>query len=190
MTKAAKKIPAEHDFALVIDGVDDLSETVMDALFEAGCDDATFTIRHGRLYGEFSRSARSLKDAILSAIKDVRQANVGAVVLRVDNCELVTQAEIARRIGRSRQMILQYINGNRGPGGFPAPECHLAEGAPLWAWCAVSSWLAKNDIIRPEAKWDATVVAAINATLDVHRQHAEHPELLEEIERCVAAGAK
>src|SRR5579862_3766320 len=93
----------EYDFALVMDGVPELTTKVEDALYDAGCDDATFSIQHSRLYGEFSRKASSLVDAILTAIHDVRKARVGAVVWSVDECDLVTQADIARRIGRSRQ---------------------------------------------------------------------------------------
>lgn len=177
----------EYDFALIADGVNDLTPAVEDALFEAGCDDATVSLQYGRLYIEFSRSATSLKDAILSAIHDVRKADIGAKVLRVDDCDLVTPSEIARRIGRSRQLVFQYINGQRGPGAFPPPEYHLAEGAPLWAWCAVSCWLAQNDIIRPEEGWNAEVVAAINNWLETARQRQRNPQLVEEISRDLQA---
>ncbi len=182
--KANKNNPErEYDFALIVSGVRELTPEVEDALFEAGCDDATLSIQYGRLYIEFSRTARSFKDAILSAIQDVREADVGAEVLRVDACDLVTPSEIARRIKRSRQLVFQYINAQRGPGGFPPPECHLAEGAPLWAWCAVSYWLAENDIIRPEEGWNAEVVAAINNWLELARQRERNPQLVEEISR-------
>lgn len=173
----------EYDFALIADGVDQLTPHVEDALFNAGCDDATLSVQYGRLYIEFSRSAKSLKDAILSAIHDVRKASVGANVLRVDECDLVTPSEIARRIGRSRQLVFQYINAQRGPGGFPPPECQLAEGAPLWAWCAVSYWLAQNDMIRPEEGWNAEVVSAINNWLETARQRQRNPQLVDEISR-------
>jgi hypothetical protein len=181
-----KKTPLpEFDFALVIDGVPELSEAVEAALFEAGCDDATFSIRYGRLYAEFSRPAKSLQDAILRAIRDIRQADVGAVVMRVDESDLVTPSEIARRIKRSRQMVHQYINGVRGPGNFPPPECHITDRAPLWAWSAVSDWLAKNGLIRPEESWNAVVVAAINTSLDASRQREQHPGLFAEIQSAV-----
>ncbi len=183
MTKT--KLEPEHDFALVIDGVPELTSDVEDALFEAGCDDATLSMRYGRLYMEFSRAAVSLESAILSALRDVRKAGVGATVLRVDECDLVTQAEIARRIERTRQQVHQYITGVRGPGNFPPPECYLGDEAPLWAWCAVSSWLAENGIIRPEENWDAEVVAAINNVLESARQHKRHPGLVDEIKRVV-----
>src|SRR4029079_9205825 len=111
----------EYDFTLALTGITELTREIEDALFEAGCDDATLSLRCGRIYATFSREADSLKDAILSAINDVRNAGIGADVLRVDECNLITQAEIARKSGRSRQLIHQYIKGIRGPGGFPPP---------------------------------------------------------------------
>lgn len=156
----------EFDFALIVAGVPELTDTVQDALFEAGCDDATLSIQHGLLYMEFSRTAPSIKDAILSAIRDVIKSGIGAAVLRVDECNLVTQAEIARRIGRSRQLVHQFMTGERGPGGFPPPACQITDRAPLWAWCAVSHWLASNNLVRPEVSWNATVVEAVNHALD------------------------
>lgn len=184
MTETTKQsCDREFDFALIVGGVGELTQQVEDGLFAAGCDDATVSMQHGLLYVEFSRSAASLKDAILSAIRDVQKAGIGAEVLRVDECNLVTASEIARRIGRSRQLIHQYMNGQRGPGGFPAPECHLTEGSPLWAWCAVSYWFVQNDLLRPEASWNAEVVEAVNRVLETGRQRQRYPELLEEITR-------
>lgn len=180
-----KKQPCqpEHDFALIVDGVGELNSSVEDALFNAGCDDATISMQYGLLYLEFSRAARSLEEAIISAISDVRKSGIGAQVLRVDECDLVTPSEIARRIGRSRQLVQQYICGKRGPGGFPPPECHLTDHAPLWAWCAVSYWLVQNNLLRPEVGWNAEVVEAINNFLERERQRQRHPKLLEEIQQ-------
>ncbi len=173
----------EHDFALIVDGVSELTQTVEDALFNAGCDDATLSMQYGLLYLEFSRAAKSLEEAIISAINEVRSAGIGAEVLRVDECNLVTMSEIARRIGRSRQLVHQYMIGKRGPGGFPPPECHLTDHAPLWAWCAVSYWLVQNNLLRPEEGWNAEVVEAINNYLEGERQRQRHPKLLEEIKQ-------
>src|SRR5208337_3869719 len=120
-TKPRNECEPEHDFALILSGITELTPEVQDALFEAGCEDGTISVRAGRVYLTFSRNSRSLKDAILTAIQDVKCARVGADVLRVDVCNLVTQADIARKIGRSRQLVHQYIAGIRGPGNFPAP---------------------------------------------------------------------
>lgn len=177
--------PPEFDFALILSGPTDLTSEVEDGLFEAGCDDATLSLQYGVLYLEFSRSADSLKEAILSAIQDVRKAGIGADVVRVDECHLVTMAEIGRRIGRSRQLVHQYITGQRGPGGFPAPACNLAHGRPLWQWCAVSYWLVQNDLLRVETWEQARVVEAINTELEMARQRECDPALAKEVlERC------
>ncbi|RLS53225.1 MAG: hypothetical protein DWH91_14960 [Planctomycetota bacterium] len=137
------------------------------------------------LYLEFSRRADSLKDAILSAIQDVRKANIDADVIRVDECNLVTMAEIGRRMGRSRQLVHQYITGQRGPGGFPAPACNLSHGKPLWQWCAVSYWLVQNDLLRVETWEQARVVEAINTELEMAHQREFDPALAKEVsERC------
>ena len=173
----------EHDFALIVGGVGELTQHVEDALFNAGCDDTTLSIQYGLLYVEFSRASTSLEEAIISAIDHVRNAGIGAEVLRVDECNLVTMAEIARRIGRSRQLVHQYMIGKRGPGGFPPPECHLTDHAPLWAWCAVSLWLVQNNLLRPQEGWNAEVVEAINNYLEWERQRQRHPKLLAEIKR-------
>jgi hypothetical protein len=177
---------AEFDFALVIDGVAELNSVVEDALSEAGCDDATFSIRHGLLFAEFSRQAASLKDAVLTAIRDIRKAGIGAQVQRVDESDLVTPAEIARKIGRSRQLVHQYMNGDRGPGGFPPPACYLTDDAPLWAWSQVSEWLAQNNMIRPQEQANARVIAIINNSLEALRQRAQSPELFDEVAASVA----
>lgn len=74
----------EHAFALIVEGVEKIDQRVTDALFEAGCDDATLSMRGGVLYLEFAREASSLEDAVLSAIRDVLRSGIGANVVRVE----------------------------------------------------------------------------------------------------------
>jgi hypothetical protein len=175
----------EHDFALVLTGVSELTPAVEDALYEAGCDDATLSLRFGRVYLTFSRGAPTIKDAILSAIRDVKKANIRADVLRVDTCDLVTQADIARRMERSRQLVHQYVTGERGPGGFPPPVCQLSDEAPLWAWCEVAYWLWQHDMIREDELRRAQYIAMINSVLDYQHQRQMDPELTDEIIRAL-----
>lgn len=75
---------SEYEFALIVEGVADISDAVVDALFDAGCDDATISLRHGLLSIEFSRLAPSLQDAIYSASANIRAALPEARILRVD----------------------------------------------------------------------------------------------------------
>lgn len=90
--------PREFDFALTLTGVHDLTSTVEDALFEAGCDDATLSIQHGNFTMDFCREAASLKEAIFSAIQDVRKANIGAAVQCVGESDRVASDEIIAAI--------------------------------------------------------------------------------------------
>jgi len=175
----------EYDFVLVLtDGVA-LTPSTEDALFNAGCDDATASMRSGRVYLTFSRLGPTIKDAILSAIQDVRRADVGADVLRVDYCNLVTQSDISRKIGRSRQLVHQYMNGSRGPGGFPPPACEISDESRLWYWCEVAYWLWQNNMIREDVLREAEEVEAINRVLEMEHQRRMRPGLIEEVERAV-----
>ncbi len=171
----------EYDFALILSGVHELTTEVEDALFKAGCDDATLSIQYGNIYMEFSRTSPTLIQAILSAIQNVQQADIGAQVCRVNECDLVTQSEIARRIDRTRQSVHQYIKGTRGPGGFPAPVCYMPDGVPFWTWCSVSYWLWQNDMIRPDELERAQTIAAINNALENLYQRVRTPEIVEAV---------
>ncbi|MCY2987075.1 MAG: hypothetical protein NTY19_04305 [Planctomycetota bacterium] len=175
----------EHDFTLVLTGVHELSERVESALFEAGCDDATLSLRLGRIFLTFSREAPSLKNAVISAIGDVRKANIGAGVMRVDSCNLVTQTDIARRIDQTRQSVHQYVTGARGPGNFPPPACEITEGAPLWLWCEVAHWLWENGLISEVLLRDSEEVAAINSVLELQWLRNAAPGMIEDILRSV-----
>jgi hypothetical protein len=178
----------DHDFTLVLTGIPDLTPDVENALFAAGCDDGTLAMRMGRPYITFSRRAPTLKDAVLRAIENVRNAGIGADVLRVDNCNLVTQAHIARKIDRSRQLVHQYMLGERGPGGFPPPVCGITDEVPLWRWCEVAYWLWQNHIVEENVLRDAEEVELINNLLELTRQKADNPDLMKQLMRSMSPG--
>ena len=179
----------EYDFVLILTGIPELTQEVVDALFESGCDDGTISMQSGRVCITFSRVGSSLRNAILGAIGDVRNAGIGADVLRIDECNLVTQSEIARKIDRSRQQVHQYVTGERGPGNFPPPSCHITDGVPLWSWCEVAHWLKENDIIRPDVANEAQEVALMNAVLEMRHLRQREPEMCEEILRSLGPDA-
>ena len=64
-----------HEFTLVL-ACCDLSEAHCNALFEAGCDDGTISTSQGVSRIDFARNARSLEDAIRSAMADVDRAGL------------------------------------------------------------------------------------------------------------------
>ena len=72
----------KYDFTLVVSGPVELTENVADALYAAGCDDATPGTCEGILAVDFHRGAVSLEEAIRTAIGNVRR--VGLEVARVE----------------------------------------------------------------------------------------------------------
>lgn len=54
----------DHSFTLAIQG--QYSDGVLDALVEAGCDDATISHKGDRIFAVFDREAETLLDAIAS----------------------------------------------------------------------------------------------------------------------------
>ena len=79
MSQVASRV---YDFTFTLVGVDELTVEVADVLYEAGCDDASPHSEGPTVYLDFHREAKSLGDAIGSAVKDVERA--GFTVARVD----------------------------------------------------------------------------------------------------------
>lgn len=160
-----------HEFTLVIDGDLD-SEGGLEALFEAGCDDATFGTVDGVGYADFVREARTCGDALRSAIEQVESVS-GLRVTRVEPDDLVTMSEIAERLGRSRESVRLLVAGDRGPGGFPPPVSHLRARSRLWRWSEVAAWAKRHD--QPADPVAAAEIAAVNAALALRKSLAELP---------------
>ena len=70
-----------YAFSVVLAGVEELSEKIADAVYEAGCDDAGVGSCEGVVTVDFDREAESLGDAIGSAVNAL--ANAGFAVARV-----------------------------------------------------------------------------------------------------------
>ncbi|MEX0650916.1 MAG: hypothetical protein WD186_02690 [Actinomycetota bacterium] len=154
-----------HSFTLIVDGpIDD--DSVLNALFEAGCDDATFGSIDGVGLADFNRGARTFLEAVRSAVRAVESVPSLRVV-RVEPEDLVTMAEMARRLDRSREGVRLLIAGERGPGAFPAPVSRVRSRSPLWRWADVAAWAHEA---LGHHNTDAALVASINAALELRRQ--------------------
>ena len=55
------------EFAIVVSGVDPMTDDFEKRFFEAGCDDATIAVANGVITLQFSRQANDLAEAIASA---------------------------------------------------------------------------------------------------------------------------
>lgn len=158
----------EYSFTVVIDGDVD---SRLDDLFDAGCDDATFGAVDGVHYADFDRTAPTFSQAVASALTAIESVDALHVV-RVEPDDLVTAAEIAERLGRTRESVRLLIAGARGPGGFPAPVSHLRTRNRLWRWSDVATWAQPGTTSGA----DARLVAAVNAALELRRAVTELPE--------------
>lgn len=176
---------AEHRFTLTIGGA--LTDERLDALYEAGCDDATFSTKGALTFGDFDREAPLLIDAVLSAVAAVESVE-GLEVLHVDPDELVYASEIAVRASRTRGSIGHLISGVRGPGDFP-PPAHHATRNPLWRWSEVEAWLARYEGREADAE-RSVALGAINGALQARhafRSSSEEEALKRAVRQLIAS---
>jgi hypothetical protein len=173
----------EYEFTLILSGLAELTREVLDAFYEAGCDDALIGMRDGIAYAEICREAKSLREAVLSAIHDVESAGHGARVEHIEPDEFVTMSEIARRLYITREGVRKRVSGERGPGNFPSPAGCLTKRSPLWRWTDVLHWhrtiLASytsdeepKSVVRDQASAVelGSQIAVLNAVLDLRRR--------------------
>jgi predicted DNA-binding transcriptional regulator AlpA len=162
----------EHEhtfqFTLILNNVDEFTEGLEDSLYEAGCDDALINFRNRTVYLDFDRKASSLKEAVISAIKQVESSSVGAVVGGVAPDNFVTESEVAQRLSMKKQAISLWIKGQRRASTpFPSPKLKLSNKSPLWKWNEVAEWLYANAIIKQKEIVDtAEFIEDINAALE------------------------
>ena len=128
------------DFTLIIEGPDIQGDDILDALFEAGCDDSLVGSTNGVQYMDFDREAPTLADAVLSAVSAVESVP-GVQVVRLDDADLISISEIAERTGRTRESVRLLVAGERGPGGFPSPVSDVQRPNRLWRWTEVDRWM-------------------------------------------------
>jgi len=163
-----------YNFTLIVEGADLQTEDAQNALFEAGCDDATFGAVDGVQFAEFDREASSYVEALTSAIVAIQRAILGARIVHVEPDELVTMSEIAERVGRSRESIRLLIAGKRGPGAFPAPVSHVQTRNRLWRLPDILRWFATHyddefGQVLVNSPENPDVTAMMNALLTYHR---------------------
>lgn len=74
-----------HKFTLVLSGISSMEPAIANAFYDATGGDIEFNMVDGVAFLEFTRKARSLREAITSAIQQVESANVGTRVIRVES---------------------------------------------------------------------------------------------------------
>jgi predicted DNA-binding transcriptional regulator AlpA len=147
---------------------DDNPEQFLEALYEAGCDDATVGIgQYGMIGLDFTRAAISAEEAVRTALANVHTAIPGAVLVQAGP-DLVGLTEMAVIFGFSRQNMRKYATGQAGgPATFPPP---VVLGDPsLWHLAEIVAWLKLNTNVRPPDHILATSKAAAKLNFEVER---------------------
>ena len=142
-------------------------ENYLDALFEAGCDDAIVgTGMPGSIALNFSRGAKSAEDAIQQAVRDVRKAIPDAELLELKP-DLVGISDIAGLLGCSRQNIRKLAT--KGSLNFPQPT--VSGSVPLWHFYEVANWLIKNARTKIKPKEEDVEISRVTfqKNLEVQR---------------------
>jgi len=115
-------------------------EQFIEALADAGCDDATAGIgQRGRIALEFAREADTALDAIASAVQAVKRAIPGAELVEASP-DFVGLTDVADLVGCTRQNIRKLMINN--PATFPVA---VHEGSQsLWHLRPVLVWFSET----------------------------------------------
>ena len=142
-------------------------ENCLNALYEAGCDDAIVgTGLPGSIALNFSRTAKSAENAIRKAVFDVQNAIPYAELTELKP-DLVGISDMAVLLECSRQNVRKLAtNGNSN---FPRPT--VSGSVPLWHFYEVATWLLKNSRvkIKPRAEDIEIAKVAFQKNLEVQR---------------------
>lgn len=129
----------EYEFALkfkLAEGSGN-AKVLVERLGAAGCDDAAIGIgQPGRIALNFTRKAASARQAIISALEDVKRAIPDARLIEASP-DLAGLTDIAEAVGVSRQNMRKLMLTHAKT--FPAP---IHEGSlALWHLAPVLEWL-------------------------------------------------
>lgn len=131
----------EYEFHFVVDGIsvdDDRAVGIVHDTF-----DGLLTRHRGRHFLDVTESGANAIDAAHRIVVRLRKSLPGLRLLRTDP-DLVGVSDIAERVGRSRQNVQQWVNGERRQGRLPFPEPEGVAGrSPVWRWGDVNAWLAQ-----------------------------------------------
>lgn len=84
--------PTTYHFTVILAGVDEMSEDLAEALFEAGCDDGSPWSSGGVAAIGFDREAESFEQAVRSAIADVQKAGCHVAWVKIEPDDLAGTA--------------------------------------------------------------------------------------------------
>lgn len=164
-------------------------EAWLDALYEAGCDDALVGVAvRGHLSLDFTREAENPLMALRSAMADVRRAIPDAHLVGAGP-DLLNLSELSSLLSSrlapvTRQAMRKYAAGEvrKVVSRFPSPRVNGT--TPLWHLDAVLVWLKDNGKITADRQPRADslialceTIRAFNAAGEYALSRASHPSL-------------
>lgn len=159
-----------HDFQLIFQLPENAppANDMVEALAEAGCDDAIVGTGHpGRIALEFSRAADNARQAIDSAIDNMQTAVPGAELIEAAP-DYAGLTEIAKIIGISRQALRKQMLNRLD---FPRP-IHCGNPS-LWHLAPVLEWLRQQRDYRVDPTLEEIARHNMHLNTRQQRQQAE-----------------
>jgi len=156
-------------------------DAIVERLGEAGCDDATVGVgQPGRLALLFSRESTSAFGALVSALRDVKQAVPSARLVEAGP-DFVGLTDVAEVAGVSRQNMRKLMLGHAID--FPSP---VHEGsASVWHLSDILDWLTARG--GYDIKSDVADVAKLAKQINLVKEGRElEPRLSRQLECLVA----
>lgn len=139
----------------------------VESLGAAGCDDAIIGIgQKGRIALQFTREAKNAFEAVLSAIKDVKNVIPKANLIEATP-DLVGLTDIAEFIGVSRQNVRKLMLTHNH--SFPVPV-HAGKSS-LWHLSNILEWfeVQQNKKLEP----GIVEIAAANMQVNIAKESAK-----------------
>lgn len=157
-----------YNVAVVVDDLD-LDDAALDGLF-AALPDAVPSSVGGAVSISSPVEASSEEDAAFALVAVLEDLFPDAVMVRLDQ-DLVSIADIAERVGRSRESVRLLVEGKRGPGRFPAPVGIVGDGIRVWPWAAVVEWFEDElSLVFDENLVRPATAAVVDACLASRRR--------------------
>jgi hypothetical protein len=123
----------------------------------------------GSFLAEFDRLAASFPQALAAAFDELQKALPDAIVLRVEEDDLATMADIAKRAGRTPESVRLLVSGKRGPGGFPPAAGRLDARTKVWRWTDAAQWFEETLGESLPGTSDSAFLQAFNDALEIRR---------------------
>lgn len=151
----------------------------LDALYEAGCDDATVsTGMPGFIALFFTREAKHAKQALITAIEAVKKAVPHA---RLSHAApyLLNLSELAFEFGCTKQNMRKYARGERTSASYEFPMPVITGKTSYWLVAEVAQWLREQGGASLDISDQAleTYYAIWSLNQAIENMHQPNPEM-------------